>query len=120
MYNHGKLVNGVTLAYDTVFGINYHKVNKNLLNIGEGLFQLQLSLMYLLGYIIFSVGTSIAVKDLQTKTTKFFTKEHRLRHVTCLNAAYEKGENIMVAVGESTPSGEERAAHVILRDIFSL
>jgi len=36
MYNHGKLVNGVTLAYDTVFGINYHEIHRNLLNIGEG------------------------------------------------------------------------------------
>jgi len=32
--------------------------------------------------------------------------------VTCLNAVYEKGENILVAVGESTPPGEEKAAHV--------
>ncbi|RZJ99260.1 MAG: hypothetical protein EOO43_27105 [Flavobacterium sp.] len=115
MYNHGKLGNGVTLTYDTVFGINYHKVNKNLLNIGEGSPYMRRCVLILKGYIIFSVGTSIAVKDLQTKTTKFFSKEHRLRYVTCLNAAYEKGENILVAVGESTPSGEEKAAHVIFR-----
>jgi len=60
------------------------------------------------------VGTSIAVKDLHAKTTKFYTKENRLRYVTCLNATYEKDENITIAAGESTPSGEERTSYVII------
>lgn len=52
------------------------------------------------------------MKDLQTKATKFYTKENRLRYVSCLNAAHEKDDNIMIAVGESTPSNEDKAAYV--------
>lgn len=74
-----------------------------------------LKLLTGLDFIIFSVGTSVAIKDLTTKATKFYTKEHRLRYVTCLNAAYDKDENILVAVGESTLSNEDKAAYVTLR-----
>jgi hypothetical protein len=48
------------------------------------------------------------IKDLQARTMRFFTKENRLRNVTCINAAAKKNGNIIIAVGDSTPSNEDR------------
>ena len=61
---------------------------------------------------MFAVGNSIAVRDVQAKSTQFFSKENRLKYLSCINAMAKKSGNVIFAVGDSPPSAEDRVATV--------
>lgn len=68
--------------------------------------------MFCVGFVVFSVGNSVAVRDVQAKLTKFYSKENRLKNLTCLNAVSKKNGNVIFAAGESPPSAEDRGSCV--------
>jgi hypothetical protein len=51
--------------------------------------------------IIFYVGVSLIVKDIQLKTCHFLNKEGGLRNITAI-AAVQTAKGLIVAAGEST------------------
>jgi len=107
---NGKVINGSSLEFDVAFGINYTHISNQLMILGDGnLFANLFSSSYknLLGYIIFSSGTTVVVRDLTSRTSLFLAKENRLKNVTALAAMMKKKQNavvghLVVAIGEST------------------
>ena len=56
-------------------------------------------------------GTTIVVKDVNSRKYIFLYKENRLKNVTAISACQKKGNTILVAAGESS-TGEDVPATV--------
>ena len=109
---NGKIVNGCSLDFDVAFGINYTQISNQLMILGDGhffliFFPLNYCFSKKIGYIIFSSGTTVVVRDLTSRTNMFLAKENRLKNVTALGAMMKKKQSavvghLVVAIGEST------------------
>ena len=84
-----KMVEGVQIGFDTCLGINDKEIDNQLIVTGDN-------------SIVFTCGSTIVIKDQDTKTQKVICYEKKLRNMTALDVKVDKAGRMMITIGESS------------------